>query len=126
MSLLVVPTAERCCGQCCDHRACHRFRWLSGETSIRAWRSPEGFRADFCRECGAPLPNPLRDLPYVWVPAGLLDAEAEGEIVAHLCVDSRALWDRAILQGQCHGEVPELLALLYQLGIAEVGAADRS
>ena len=56
--------------------ATERFRWRSGQTQVGSWTKASGFRSDFCRACGSPLPNPLRGQPYMWVPAGLLDTEA--------------------------------------------------
>ena len=70
-----------------------KFRWIRGAELISSWRKPTGFRSDFCMRCGSPVPNPLRGLPYVWVPAGLLDAPGPLEIVAHIFVDSKAPWD---------------------------------
>lgn len=69
------------------------FRWIRGEDSIASWIKDTGFRSDFCRTCGAPVPNPLRAFPYMWVPAGLLD-DAQGLAIAlQVFVDSRAAWD---------------------------------
>ena len=65
--------------------------------------------------CGSPVPNPLRDLPYVWVPAGLLDAPGALEIVAHIFVNSKAPWD-VLPPGGVHfpdaPSVGELMSLL--------------
>ncbi len=83
-----------------------RFRWIRGEDSISSWTHESGFRSDFCSVCGSPVPNPLKNLPYVWVPAGLLEDKGHLEIVAHLCVASRASWDTAALQGVCYDEMP--------------------
>lgn len=79
-----------------------------------------GFRSDFCSVCGSPVPNPLNDVPYIWVPAGLLEANGELEIVAHFCVSSRAEWDSAPIQGMCFEhlpELPEFFALLSNLQV---------
>lgn len=93
-----------------------RFRWRRGSEFISSWQKASGFRSDFCSSCGAPVPNPLGDLPYFWIPAGLLAGDSRLEIVAHLCVASRASWDFAPLQGKCYDELPnlaELVALLH-------------
>ena len=92
------------------------FRWLAGEEHIGSWVKDSGFRSDFCRCCGSPLPNPLRDTPYFWVPAGLLDADGPLEIAAQLCVASKAAWDPMASPGVRCAELPaweELLALLH-------------
>ncbi|WP_374487733.1 GFA family protein [Zoogloea sp.] len=71
-----------------------QFRWLAGEKKVRSWVKDSGFRSDFCRTCGSPVPNQVRDLPMMWVPAGLLD-EGEGlSVAAHLCLSSSAPWDQ--------------------------------
>lgn len=89
-----------------------QFRWLAGEKKVRSWVKDSGFRSDFCRTCGSPVPNQVRDLPMMWVPAGLLD-EGEGlSVAAHLCLSSSAPWDQPPLQGQRHPEVPPLEELL--------------
>jgi len=92
-----------------------RFRWLRGEGQISSWQKESGFRSDFCPTCGSPVPNPLRNLPYVWVPAGLLEEGGQLTVVAHLCTDSKAAWDTAPLGGRCYEglpDIPEFIAAL--------------
>ena len=94
----------------------NNFRWLRGVELISSWKNEKGFRSDFCSTCGSPVPNPLRNMPYFWVPAGLLKDSGELEIVAHLCVASKASWDTFPLQGVCYDELPnlpEFIALLH-------------
>ncbi|MBA4381146.1 MAG: aldehyde-activating protein [Sideroxydans sp.] len=88
--------------------ASSKFRWLQGKERISSWTHETGFRSDFCSVCGSPVPNPLKGLPYVWIPAGLLDDDVQLEIVAHVCVSSKAAWDKATLQGVCFEHLPEL------------------
>ena len=83
------------------------FRWVRGEELIASWVKPSGFRSDFCSVCGSPVPNPLRGLPYVWVPAGLLDGGGQLEIIAHLHMASKAPWDSSLPQGSCHEALPD-------------------
>jgi hypothetical protein len=93
----------------------HKLRWLCGVEVVCSWTKESGFRSDFCSTCGSPVPNPLRDLPFFWVPAGLLEGSGGLEIVAHVSVASRASWDNGPLQGACFAEVPslsEFIALL--------------
>lgn len=98
-----------------------QFRWLSGTASISSWSHSSGFRSDFCAVCGSPVPNTLGNLPYVWVPAGLLEDGGHLEIVAHVCVDSKASWDRAPLAGMCYPHLPErideFVSLLRRCGV---------
>jgi hypothetical protein len=69
------------------------FRWLGGEDRISSYVKESGFRSDFCSRCGSPVPNPLRNTKYVWIPSGLLDGCIPLEVGAHLCVASKASWD---------------------------------
>lgn len=92
------------------------FRWLRGAELISSWKKETGFRSDFCSACGSPVPNPLRNMPYFWIPAGLLDNNGELEVVAHLCVASKAHWDSAPGRGACYDELPnlsEFISLLH-------------
>lgn len=85
-----------------------RFRWLHGAECISSWKNQKGFRSDFCSTCGSPVPNPLRDMPYFWIPAGLLEDKGQLEVVAHLCTASRASWDTTPLEGACYSELPNI------------------
>ena len=96
--------------------AAERFRWLSGEAAISRWQRSTGFRSHFCSRCGAPVPNPLRDTGYVWVPSGLFDDGGPLEIGPQLYVASRASWARLPPGGTHYEEAPdmkELIALLH-------------
>jgi hypothetical protein len=93
-----------------------KFRWLSGVEFISSWKKDTGFRSDFCLCCGSPVPNPLRNMPYVWVPAGLLENGGELEIVAHLCVASKAPWDSISPEGLHYDAATDLAELIATLG----------
>ena len=97
----------------------NKFRWLRGTELISAWRKDSGFRSHFCSSCGSPVPNPLGDTPYVWVPAGLLEDRTQLEIVAHVCVASRAPWDSVPVQGVCYDDVPDLPEFIALLRAAD-------
>jgi len=84
------------------------FRWLSGQELVSSWIKETGFRSDFCSNCGAPVPNPLRNLPYVWVPAGLLEEGKDLAIRMQLFVGSKAAWDQMPLCGVVYETSPEL------------------
>lgn len=84
------------------------FRWLLGESQISSYRKATGFRSDFCSHCGSPVPNPLREVPYYWAPAGLLDRSAGLEIGAHLFVASKASWDAIPSNGHQYETMPDL------------------
>ncbi|MBI3546408.1 MAG: GFA family protein [Gammaproteobacteria bacterium] len=92
------------------------LRWVCGQEYISSYVKDTGFRSDFCAKCGSPVPNPLRNMPYVWVPAGLLDDADQLKIVAHLHVGSRASWDTISAQGTRYDTMPkfaELIELLH-------------
>jgi hypothetical protein len=93
-----------------------RFRWLKGEGNIGKWQRSTGFRSHFCSRCGAPVPNPLRETGYVWVPSGLLDGDEPLAIGAQLYLGSKATWARVPDEGLHFDEAPpmaELVALLH-------------
>jgi hypothetical protein len=70
----------------------NEFRFVRGEDSISSWVKPSGFRSDFCKQCGSPVPNLLRNTDYYWVPAGLLDGDNHLEVVSHIFLDSMVAW----------------------------------
>ena len=92
--------------------AAGKFRWMGGEALITEWQKASGFRSHFCSRCGAPVPNPLRDTGFVWVPAGLLDDGESLEIAGQLYIDSRASWDRARGSGKEFETAPALAELI--------------
>lgn len=91
------------------------LRWLRGREGISSWQKESGFRTDFCATCGSPVPNPLRDQPYFWVPAGLLESEGDFEIVAHLCTASKPSWAPTPEHGVCYDGLPDLPGLIALL-----------
>lgn len=95
--------------------ATSRFRWISGTGLVSSWRRESGFRSDFCSTCGSPVPNPLRALPYVWIPAGLLEDGNRLKIVAHFHTASRASWDSTATGAPCFDTLPDLSDMLAML-----------
>ena len=91
------------------------FRWVSGQEGISSFVKPTGFRSDFCSRCGSPVPNPLRNTPYYWVPAGLLEGSEELEIVAHLYVGSKASWEAIGSSGARFDTMPRFSLFLQML-----------
>jgi hypothetical protein len=95
------------------------FRWLSDQAHISSWVKDTGFRSDFCSRCGSPVPNPLGNAPYYWIPAGLLNDEGQFAIVVHLYVGSRASWDEILHPGKQYETMPglpEVIELLQSHG----------
>lgn len=99
--------------------AADKFHWTAGEPLITQWQKASGFRSHFCSRCGSPVPNPLRDTGFVWVPSGLLDGELPLEIAAQLYVGSRASWDRAPGSGKEFETAPGMAALIAWLHAPE-------
>ncbi|MEO8006270.1 MAG: GFA family protein [Betaproteobacteria bacterium] len=95
--------------------AIENFRWIAGQANISSFVKPTGFRSDFCSTCGSPVPNPLRNTPYYWVPSGMFDASEQLEIAVHLYVGSRASWDTAPLSGTQYDTMPEMLTFIRVL-----------
>jgi hypothetical protein len=92
------------------------FRWLRGTEGITRWRKDSGFSSHFCSTCGSPVPNPLLDLPYYWVPAGLLDDDAQLKLIAQLHMASKAAWDVAEASGTHYEALPDdLVAFIAEL-----------
>src|SRR5271166_922613 len=94
-----------------------KLRWIKGAEVVKSWVKDTGFRADFCSNCGAPVPNPTRKLAYHWIPAGSIEAAGDLEIVAHICVSSRAGWDTTIPDHAMQYEdmPPDMLAFIASL-----------
>lgn len=107
------------------------FRWLTDTSPIKTWQKDTGFTSSFCGLCGSPVPNQLRDLPYTWVPVGCLESQSinkqvnsvQGDdepiaIVAHLCVQSKASWDKLTDITQ-YPALPDLPAFIQSLTMTD-------
>lgn len=88
------------------------FHWLKGEGDIASYVKDTGFRGDFCPHCGAVVPNPFRDRPFFWVPAGSLNDSEPLEIAVHICARSKASWDTIAPGTPQIDELPELSELI--------------
>ncbi|WP_444919432.1 GFA family protein [Microbulbifer sp. CnH-101-G] len=85
-----------------------QFRWVRGLDKISSYRKPSGYRSDFCSHCGSSVPHLMSNTTHFWVPAGLLDSDFRGKVMAHLYVDSKAHWDEIGGQAEHFSEMPEL------------------
>ncbi|EXU73899.1 GFA family protein [Erwinia mallotivora] len=94
------------------------FCWIKGEGNITSWSRPSGYRTDFCSLCGSTVPNSLRNLPYLWLPVGLLNDAVEMECVGDFCTDDAMPWDKTRSAEEHGGPVASLASLLKQLGIS--------
>jgi hypothetical protein len=71
-----------------------KVNWLSGEAKVKTYRVPSTrHQKSFCAECGSALPR-VDSRGGIVVPAGSLDSALEERPDAHICVASRAAWDR--------------------------------
>ena len=93
------------------------FSWLNGENHIMKYSTKSGFKSEFCKKCGSPVPNKSGNGKLYWVPAGLLEEPIDKKIAVHLYVDSSASWDKAFLDDSVpkHSEMPEQLEFLKLL-----------
>jgi hypothetical protein len=69
-------------------------RWISGLDKVSSFTKENGFRSDFCRICGSPVPNKMNIGEYMWIPAGLLQGPVNAEIVAHIHTESKPSWEK--------------------------------
>lgn len=69
------------------------MNWVKGEKHIRSFTKENGFRTDFCGNCGSPVPNKMNIGEYMWVPAGILEGILERKVVAHIFTKSKADWE---------------------------------
>lgn len=71
-----------------------RLEWERGQDLVRAFRLADTrHEKSFCIECGAALPGLQMNGGLLVVPAGSLDSDIALRPTAHICCDSRAMWD---------------------------------
>lgn len=92
-----------------------QLHWCARNVPVSSYIKPTGFRSDFCSRCGSPVPNPIGNTSYVWVPVGLLESPGNLEIVVHLFVGSKASWEPMPSTGVLHDSMPSLEEVLAQL-----------
>jgi len=68
------------------------FRWLRGTELITQFELPTGFRHDFCRVCGSPVPGAELPPKVKAFPAGCLDDDPGTTLLRHCFVGSKAPW----------------------------------
>ena len=68
-------------------------RWIRGKDKISSYTKENGFRTDFCSNCGSPVPNKMNIGDYMCIPAGSIEDVVDREIVAHIFTESKASWD---------------------------------
>jgi ribosomal protein S18 acetylase RimI-like enzyme len=68
------------------------FNWLQGTDDISYFKTDSGFRSDFCKSCGSPVPNSIDDGDGYWIPVGLMDTDNNISVIAHVYTDSKSAW----------------------------------
>jgi len=71
-----------------------QFEWRSGRELVVGYRPPdaERFTVSFCSRCGGGAPVERAGVPFVLVPAALLDNDPGRRPDAHIHVASKAPW----------------------------------
>jgi hypothetical protein len=71
-----------------------QFSWRTGRELVRSYKPPEAerFTISFCTRCGGGAPVERDKVPFVLVPAGLLDSDPGARPQAHIHVASKAPW----------------------------------
>jgi hypothetical protein len=71
-----------------------QFAWRSGRELVKSYKPPEAerFTTSFCTRCGGGAPSVRENVPFVLVPAALLDGDPGARPQAHIHVASKAAW----------------------------------
>lgn len=71
-----------------------QLTWRNGRELVKSYKVPEAerFAIAFCVRCGGGAPLERAGVPFVLVPAGLLDADPGARPQAHIHVASKAPW----------------------------------
>jgi hypothetical protein len=73
------------------------LHWRAGQDKIKTFRVPSTrHERGFCIACGSALPSVQLNGALLVAPAGSLDSAVEVRPDAHICVASRADWDREL------------------------------
>jgi len=86
----------------------NQFSWITGEENIKAFTKASGYRVNFCKTCGSPVPNPTSlQAGLMWIPAGLLDNPPSSiKVSNHIYVDFKASWDEISGSAKQHADLP--------------------
>jgi len=88
-----------------------QFSWISGEENINVFTKDSGYRVNFCRHCGSPVPNLTSIKPnFMWIPAGLLEnLPVSIKVSNHICVSSKASWDIIAGSAKQYATLPDTI-----------------
>lgn len=93
------------------------FEWISGKERLSSYSQNNGYKVNFCSNCGSPVPNMFRDFPLYSVPVGSLDGDHEIEIVVQIYLGSKANWESNCLDGKKYTEMPSLREMMAYLHV---------
>lgn len=96
-----------------------QFQWHPENGEIASWSKASGYRNDFCARCGSTVPNALRNLPYLWLPIGLLDSDLPLSCAADYCTADAMSWDCLRSDHSTENAVVSVEALLEALEVEE-------
>jgi hypothetical protein len=84
-----------------------QFTWRTGREMVRSFKPPdaERFTLSFCARCGAGAPVEREKVPFMLVPAALLDQDPGARPQGHIFVASKAAWYTI------HDELPQFAEL---------------
>lgn len=86
------------------------INWLKGQDQIRSFIKENGFRTDFCGNCGSPVPNKMNIGEYMWVPAGVLEGVLDRKVAAHIFIESKADWEENLPNYKSYNGMPESIS----------------
>ena len=98
------------------------FEWISGEEKLSSYSKVNGYKVNFCSNCGSPVPNIFRNLPLYSIPVGSLDGEHEIDVVVQIYLGSMASWETDDLNGKKYIEMPSLSEMMEFLHVRKMGS----
>lgn len=93
----------------------NQINWLAGNELINSFQLPTGYTTCFCKKCGSPVPNEIRNSGLYWIPAGLLSTFTESKLKLHLYCNSKPEWDMTSVDTNYLDEGVESIAALKAL-----------
>ncbi len=82
------------------------FEWVSSIDSIATFKKESGFTSCFCKNCGSPVPNPVGNTSFIWIPLGLLNDTPVFQKNLSFCLNSKISWVPVIAVDQEYLELP--------------------
>ncbi|MGK0258225.1 MAG: hypothetical protein ACI96M_001658 [Candidatus Azotimanducaceae bacterium] len=96
-----------------------KFNWACDQATISSYMKPTGFRSDFCATCGSPVPNQLRNRPFFWIPAGLMDKTFNAVITTHIFTPKSPDWTLVKDGVTKHSSMPNMDEFIFEVASSE-------